>query len=192
MKGLGIENKHLQCMFVDLFPDSPTNSGRWRPHYTWTYTHTHTQHTHTHTHTHTHFLGLLSLWWNLTVNFWPHVVIFFLISTKLCFQWYMTWPYYKNGMVVTHTTGLFFVKTGPNNISQISPWMFHSAHSFECYIAPRMVVVYMHSSVCFVIDFKNTFFFIGIHSMQDWTATARHGVTRKKKNKKIKAYRKSL
>ena len=139
-----------------MFLGSPTNSDRWRPHYKWTYTHTHT-----HTHTNKHFLGPLSLWWNLTVNFWPHVVIFFLISKKLCFQWYMTWPYYKNGLVVTHTTGLFFVKTGPNNISQVSPWMFHSTHSFECYIAPRMVVVYMHSSVWFVIDLKNTFFLLG-------------------------------
>ena len=28
------------------------------------------------------------------------------------------------------------------------------------------------------------FFLIGIHSMQGWTATTRHGVTRKKKRKK--------
>ena len=37
-------------------------------------------------------------------------------------------------------------------------------------------------------------FLIGIHSMQGWAATARHGVTRKRSKKKeeIKAYRKSL
>ena len=28
------------------------------------------------------------------------------------------------------------------------------------------------------------FFLIGIHSMQDWTATTRHGVTKKKKKEK--------
>ena len=32
----------------------------------------------------------------------------------------------------------------------------------------------------------------GIHSMQDWTATTGHGVTRKKKHKKNTAYRKSV
>ena len=39
---------------------------------------------------------------------------------------------------------------------------------------------------------KNTCFFIMIHSMQGWTATARHGVTREKKHKKVKAYMKSV
>ena len=34
------------------------------------------------------------------------------------------------------------------------------------------------------------FFLIGIHSMQGLTATTRHGVTRKRSTKKIKAYRK--
>ena len=40
----------------------------------------------------------------------------------------------------------------------------------------------------------STFFpvLIVIHSMQDWTATMRHGVTRKKKHKMIKAYTKSV
>ena len=35
-------------------------------------------------------------------------------------------------------------------------------------------------------------FLIGVHSMQGWTATTRHGVTKKKEHKKIKAYRKSV
>ena len=35
-------------------------------------------------------------------------------------------------------------------------------------------------------------FFIGIHPMQGWTATTRHGVTRKKSSKKITGYRKSV
>ena len=30
------------------------------------------------------------------------------------------------------------------------------------------------------------FFLIGIHSMQSWTATIRHGVTRKKHTKRLK------
>ena len=36
------------------------------------------------------------------------------------------------------------------------------------------------------------FFWGGIHSIQGWTATARHGVTRKTKHKKIKTHRKSV
>ena len=36
------------------------------------------------------------------------------------------------------------------------------------------------------------FFLIGIHSMQGWTATTRHGVTTKKAQKKITGYRKSV
>ena len=36
------------------------------------------------------------------------------------------------------------------------------------------------------------FFLIGIHSMQGWSVTTRHGVKRKKKYKKIKAYWKSI
>ena len=36
------------------------------------------------------------------------------------------------------------------------------------------------------------FFKIGIHSMQGWTVITRHGVTRKRSTKKIKAYRKSV
>ena len=35
-------------------------------------------------------------------------------------------------------------------------------------------------------------FFYGIFCMQSWTATSRHEVTRKRKHKKIKAYRKFL
>ena len=34
------------------------------------------------------------------------------------------------------------------------------------------------------------FFLIGIHSMQRWTATTKHGVTKKKKHKKITPYKK--
>ena len=37
-----------------------------------------------------------------------------------------------------------------------------------------------------------TFFLIGIHSMQGWTATTRRGVTRKRSTSEIKAYRKSV
>ena len=36
------------------------------------------------------------------------------------------------------------------------------------------------------------FFLIGIHSVQGLTATTRHGVTRKKTQKKITGYRKSV
>ena len=36
------------------------------------------------------------------------------------------------------------------------------------------------------------FFLIGIHSMQGWTVTTRHGDTRKRSTKKIPAYRKSV
>ena len=36
------------------------------------------------------------------------------------------------------------------------------------------------------------FFLIGIHTIQGWTATTRHGVTRKKSAKKIAGYRKSV
>ena len=44
-----------------------------------------------------------------------------------------------------------------------------------------------------IIDaFKNLFFWIGIHSMQGWTATRRHGATRKRSTKKIKAYKKPV
>ena len=40
---------------------------------------------------------------------------------------------------------------------------------------------------------KHTFFFsIGIHSMQDWTATTRHRVTRKRSTKNIITYRRSV
>ena len=35
-------------------------------------------------------------------------------------------------------------------------------------------------------------FLFGIHSLQGWTATTRHGVTRKKNHKKITAYKKSV
>ena len=35
-------------------------------------------------------------------------------------------------------------------------------------------------------------FLIGIHSMQGWKATTRHEVTKKKKYKKVKVYRKSV
>ena len=41
--------------------------------------------------------------------------------------------------------------------------------------------------VCF-----SFFFLIGIHPMQGWTATTRHGVTRKKSTEKITGYRKSV
>ena len=30
-----------------------------------------------------------------------------------------------------------------------------------------------------------SFLLIGVHSMQDWTATARHGVTRKRRTKRL-------
>ena len=39
---------------------------------------------------------------------------------------------------------------------------------------------------------KKPFFPIGIHFMQGWTATTRHGVTRKEAQKKITGYRKSV
>ena len=34
--------------------------------------------------------------------------------------------------------------------------------------------------------FSNAFFKIGIHFMQDWTATTRHGVTRKRSARRLK------
>ena len=42
------------------------------------------------------------------------------------------------------------------------------------------------------LDVETVFFLIGIHSMQDWTATKRHGVTRKRSSKKITTSRKSV
>ena len=39
---------------------------------------------------------------------------------------------------------------------------------------------------------SDIFFLIGIHSMRGYTATTRHGVTRKKKHKMIKVYKKSI
>ena len=46
-----------------------------------------------------------------------------------------------------------------------------------------------------LFDFK-TFFKIGIHSMDDWTATTRHGVTRTRNEKRLKhpgnVFRKNL
>ena len=53
------------------------------------------------------------------------------------------------------------------------------------------------SSFCFFLclfssDFSDLLFLIGIHSIQDWITTTRHGVTKKMTHKKIKAYRKSL
>ena len=46
------------------------------------------------------------------------------------------------------------------------------------------------------IEKGHYFFLIGIHSMQGWTATTRHGVTRKKAQKRLQAtenlFRKSL
>ena len=36
------------------------------------------------------------------------------------------------------------------------------------------------------------FFFFRIHFMEGWTATIKHGVTKKKKREKVKAYRKSV
>ena len=36
------------------------------------------------------------------------------------------------------------------------------------------------------IYFSLFFFLIGIHSMQDWTATAKHGVTTKRSTKRLK------
>ena len=48
--------------------------------------------------------------------------------------------------------------------------------SFSIFLSSRTVVPYL----------KN-FFLIGIHSMQGWIATMRHGVTKKKKDKNFKA-----
>ena len=39
---------------------------------------------------------------------------------------------------------------------------------------------------------QNFFFLIGIHSIQGWRATTRHGVKGKRSSTKIKAYRKSI
>ena len=36
------------------------------------------------------------------------------------------------------------------------------------------------------------FFLVRIHFMEGWTATMKHGVTKKKKREKVKAYRKSV
>ena len=44
----------------------------------------------------------------------------------------------------------------------------------------------------FLDSLASNFFLIGIHPMQGWTATTRHGVTRKKSTKKITGYRKSV
>ena len=38
-----------------------------------------------------------------------------------------------------------------------------------------------------IFFWKLSFFLIGIHFMQGWTATTRHGVNKKKKQKKITA-----
>ena len=43
-----------------------------------------------------------------------------------------------------------------------------------------------------IIKIIINFFLIGIHSMQGCTAITWHGVTKKKKHRKIKAYRKSV
>ena len=45
---------------------------------------------------------------------------------------------------------------------------------------------YLHCSFCCPV------FLLGIHSMQGWTATMRHGITRKKSTKKITTYRESV
>ena len=37
-----------------------------------------------------------------------------------------------------------------------------------------------------ILSSENDFFLIGIHSMQGWTATMRHGVTRKRSTKRLK------
>ena len=48
------------------------------------------------------------------------------------------------------------------------------------------------SSSLFFLFFYFFIFLIGIHSMQHWTATMRHRVTRKETQKKITGYRKSV
>ena len=49
-------------------------------------------------------------------------------------------------------------------------------------------------SKCIILSgcFLKFLFLIGIHSMQGWTATTRHGVTRKEAQKKITGHRKSV
>ena len=53
--------------------------------------------------------------------------------------------------------------------------------------------MFLSTNITFNADFaqsqqnqKTIFFLIGIHSMQGWTATTRHGVTRKRNTKRLK------
>ena len=76
----------------------------------------------------------------------------------------------------------------PLKIKPISPFDYNNIHGSEGIHVPPCLLILN----CKTHGNTNCIFLIGIHSMQGWTATARYGVSRKKKLKMIKAYMKSV
>ena len=52
----------------------------------------------------------------------------------------------------------------------------------DCFIEPQTISLEFDP----ITEKRDTFFLIGIHSMQGWTTTTRHGVTTKKSTKRLK------
>ena len=73
---------------------------------------------------------------------------------------------------------------------KIQNWAYLSINSLKWYKSD-FILCLSRGQLCQKTKKVWTFFLIGIHSMQTWTATKRHEVT-KKEVKKIKAYRISV
>ena len=83
------------------------------------------------------------------------------------------------------------LKAKGSSILEKFVWGFH----FPFYLGFTKIYFYVKgvSKNCESVKKGKKFFLIGIHSMQSWTATTRHDVTRERlKHKMIKASRKSL
>ena len=92
---------------------------------------------------------------------------------------------------VTVEESIYAIKIFNAKFHLYKMWQYASVASTEGNLSWNY---YQEKKIWFCINHwaNKAFFLIGIYSMQVWTATTRHGVTRKRSTKKIKAYRKSV
>ena len=85
---------------------------------------------------------------------------------------------------LTHSYIELFVFSKESYYSLEICFIFQCNTAVEKDLALNTVCVF--STFYWILVYIFVFFLIGIHSMQDWTATTRHGVTRKRTTKRLK------
>ena len=112
------------------------------------------------------------------------------ISSQPCMTWHKPWrsplPCKRNEHANPRGS---YIQLIPESMPRlVIGWSFKSILNFITSFSASQKIPHALSIGRLPVNF----FLIGIHSMQGWTSTKRHKVTRKKGQKKITAYKKSV